>query len=117
MQLSFATAVTGAKRGTIHQNIYNEICWPLLSGICKNCKLKFVYKVMHQCAPPYLINLIPNRARDIVDHNLPNKDDFSNNRLRTEKYKHSIFMDGIRLWNNLPDDVKDLDSYLLGKGG
>ena len=28
--------------------------------------------------------------------------------LWTEKYKHSIFMDGVRLWNNLPGDVKDL---------
>ena len=52
-----------------------------------------------------------NRVRDIVDHNLRNKDDFRNSRLMTEKYKHSIFMDGIRLWNNLPDDVKDLDSF------
>ena len=48
---------------------------------------------MHHCAPPYLTNLIPNRVRDIVDHNLRNKDDFRNNRPRTEKYKHSIFMD------------------------
>ena len=100
MQLRFARAVTGAKRGTSHQNIYNEICWPLLSERHKNCKLKFMYKVMHHCAPPYLINLIPNRARDIVDHNLRNKEDFRNNRPRTDKYKHSIFMDGIRLWNN-----------------
>ena len=70
-----------------------------------------MYKVMHHCAPPYLTDLIPNRVRNIVDHNLRNKDDFRNNRPRTEKYKHSIFMDGIRLWNNLPDDVKDLDSF------
>ena len=110
MQLRFARAVTEAKRGTSHQNIYNEICWPLLSERRKNCKLKFMYKVMHHCAPPYLTNLIPNRVRDIVDHNLRNKDDFGNNRPRTEQYKHSIFMDGIRLWNNLPDDVKYLDS-------
>ena len=111
MQLRCARAVTGAKRGTSHQNIYNEICWPLLSERRKNCKLKFMYKVMYHCAPPYLTNLIPNCVRDIVDHNLRNKDDFRNNRPRTEKYKHSIFMDGIRLWNNLPDDVKDLDSF------
>ena len=72
-----------------------------------------MYKVMYHCAPPYLTNLILNRVRDIVDHNLRNKDDFRNNRPRTEKYKHSIFMDGIRLWNNLPDDVKDLDIVLI----
>ena len=98
---------------TSHQNIYNEIYWPLLPERRKNCKLKFMYKVMHHCAPPYLTDLIPNRVRDIVDHNLRNKDDFRNNRRRTEKYKHSIFMDGIRLWNNLPGDIKDLDSSLL----
>ena len=70
-----------------------------------------MYKFMHRCAPPYLTDLIRNRVRDTVDHNLRNKDDLRNNRPRTEKYKHSIFMDGIRLWNNLPDDVKDLDSF------
>ena len=71
-----------------------------------------MYKVMHHCTPPYLTDLhvIPNHVRDIVDHNLRNKDDFRNTRRRTEKCKHSIFMEGILLWNNLPDDVKDLDS-------
>ena len=68
MQLRFARAVTGAKRGTSHQNIYNEICWPLLSERRKNCKLKFMYKVMHHGAPPYLTDLIPNRVRDVTAH-------------------------------------------------
>ena len=68
---------------------------------------------MHHCAPPSLTDLIPNHVRDIyvVDHNLQNKDDLRNNCPRTEKYKHSIFMDGIMLRNNLPDGIKDLDSF------
>ena len=76
MHLRFARAVTGAKRGTSHRNIYNATCWLLLSDRRKNCKLKFMYKVMYHCAPPYLTDLIPNRVRDIIDHNLRNKDDF-----------------------------------------
>ena len=50
MQLRFARAVTGAKRRTSHQNIYNEICWLLLSERRKNCTLKFMYKVVYHCA-------------------------------------------------------------------
>ena len=47
------------------------------------------------------------------NHSLQNKDDLRNNCPRTEKFNHSIFMDGVRfrLWNNLPDGIKDFDSF------
>ena len=56
MQLRFARAVTGAKRGTSHLNIYNElcfiylfiyneICWPLLFERHKNCQLNLRTKL------------------------------------------------------------------------
>ena len=48
MQLRFARAVTGAKQGTSQQNIYNEICWPLLSERRKNCKLKMTSETIDQ---------------------------------------------------------------------
>ena len=148
MQLRFARTVTGAKWDTNHQNIYDEIDWPLLSERRTNYKLKFIKhtrcrvwlftstscmlhnqlhlyvehslplqlltepvnlslcKKMHHCAPPYLTDLIPDHVRDKINHNLRNKDDLRNNHPRTEKYKHSRFMDGVRLWNEPPDYIK-----------
>ena len=111
MQLRFARAVTGAKRGTSHQIICNEVGWPMLSERQKNRKLKFMYKVMHHCAPQYLTNLIPTRVRDTVNHNLRNKADLRSNRCKTEKFKHCTFMDSVRLWNKLPDDFKEINSF------
>ena len=66
---------------------------------------------MDQCAPQYLIDLISARVRDTVNHNLRNKADLRPNRCRTEKFKHSTFVDGVRLWTDLPDDFKEIDSF------
>ena len=51
VQLGFARVVTGAKRGTSHELLYNETSWPTLSSRRNNVKMKFMHGVVHGKAP------------------------------------------------------------------
>jgi len=106
MQLNFARAVTGAKRGTSHQLIYNETEWPLLSDRRYEQKLKFMYKLVHGIAPSYLTELLPDKISNTVEHDIRNRDDFRTAYARTTKFKNSIINDSVRLWNDLSNDLK-----------
>ena len=53
VQLSFARVVTGAKRGTSHELLYNETSWPTLSSRRNDVKMKFMHGVVHGKAPDY----------------------------------------------------------------
>ena len=59
VQLNFARGVTGAKRGTSHNLIYEEISWQPLSGRKKENKLKFMQKIVHKSAAQYLSDILP----------------------------------------------------------
>ena len=44
-------------------------------------------------------DLVPAKIKDTVNHNLRNKEDYRDIRARIDKYKDSVIVDGIRLWN------------------
>ncbi len=53
IQPAFARIVTGAKRGTSHQLLYNELSWPTLADRRAVAKLKFMYKLFHNIVPDF----------------------------------------------------------------
>ena len=64
-------------------------------------------KVLHHCDPQPLEPTFPNcHVRDIVDHDLRNKDMFLG--IIILGLRHRLFMDGIGLWNDpdVPDDIE-----------
>lgn len=107
VQLLFARIITGAKRGTSHYALYKETSWPLLSERRKESKLKLFYKIINQLVPSYLYNLLPSPLLDNTGYNLRNRNDLNQYRLRTEKFRRSIFPDCIRLFNSLPCEVRN----------
>ena len=58
-QLSLARTVTGARKGTSHELISNELNWPSLSDRREGVKLKNFLKIMINEMPQYLQTLIP----------------------------------------------------------
>ena len=71
-QRQFARLVTGAKRGTSHQLIYDEISWPSLSERRKCDKLKFIHKIVNHNAPLYLCDLLPPKVGTNAAYELRN---------------------------------------------
>jgi len=111
IQLTFARIVTGAKRGTSHQLLYNELSWPTLADRRTVAKLKFMHKLLHNNVPEYLTDVLPFTDCGNANYNLRNKDDVQQYATRTEKFRKSIVPDCIRKWNALPLTIRSIHSY------
>ena len=64
-QLSIARTVTGARKGTSHNLIYNELNWPTLADRRKGVKLKIFFKIINNETPEFLRSLLPKRIGDV----------------------------------------------------
>ena len=91
MQLLFARIVTGAKRGTSHNLLYNDIGWQTLEKRRYISKMKFVYKLFHGIAPEYLVNLLPGIVRENNPYNLRSGDNILLFHNRTETFRSHYF--------------------------
>ena len=85
-----ARVVTGAKKGTSHNKLYEECNWNLLSERRHNVKIKFMHKIVNNNVPEYLSNLLPNRIGDDIQYCLRNVDNIQQFHCRTEKFKKSL---------------------------
>ena len=72
LQLQFFRIITGAKRGTKHKHIYDEIMLPRLSERRYESKLKFIYRIVNNKAPDYLCELLPNTVNIETGRSLRN---------------------------------------------
>lgn len=109
VQLKFARIISGAKRGTSHELIYNELEWTKLEDRRKQSKLTFLYKIVNRVSPDYLVEILPKTV-NVNQATLRNDSLLRNFRTRTEKFRKSLFPDTIRLWNSLPENVRLSDS-------
>lgn len=107
-QLRCARIVSGAKKGTSHELIYQELAWSTLSERRKFCKKKFMFNIVNNHCPPYLHDTLPMNVQH--RHNLRNDSNIRNFKARTDKFRTSILPDCIRLWNDLPSVIKNLPS-------
>ena len=111
-QLRAARIVTGAKRGTSHEKLYEETKWTKLKVRREQYKLCFTYKVVNNVTPEYLVEILPNVVNKQY---LLRNNNIEQYRCRTEKYYRSLFPDIIRKWNNLDEILKAQPSYSVFK--
>ena len=101
LQMNVARTVTGARKGTSHELIKQEVNWPSLSDRRKGYKLKHFNKIIAKESPSYLQSLLPHK----ISVNRPqsrNADHYYPIKARTETYKNSFLPSTIKLWNSLP---------------
>lgn len=115
VQLNFARCVTGAKRGTSHKLIYDEISWQTLSERRKTNKLKFMQKIVHKQAPPYLVDLLPTVVGHDTPYNLRNRQNHRQYDFHTSKFQHSLLPDCVNMWNELGENVRTIENKELFK--
>ena len=115
MQLVFARLITGAKRGTSHQFIYKELCWPTLEERRNNAQIQLIYQITNGISPDYLCNLCPNTVGQNLEINLRNRRNLKNINARTEKYKRSVLVKGFERWNELDQEKRDIKQYDIFK--
>ena len=113
VQLTFARIVTGAKRGTSHELLYDEVSWPKLSERRHISKLKFMHKLFYKDSPEYLYQLLPSTVNQSAHYSLRNGENIRPSTNRIEKFRKSLLPDCIRKWNGLPVDVRHIDDVNL----
>ena len=109
IQLDFARTVTGARKGTSHNALYNETKWPKLSERRQHFKFKQLLKMSNKETPPYLCNLLPEK----IGQSRPNSrfpDNYLLPKMRTETFKKSFIPSTITMWNNLTLSKRNFDS-------
>ena len=69
-----------------------------------------MYKIQKGEVPEYLSNLIPPEVNEITNYNLRNRNDIRRPFARLNIFKNSFIPSTCQAWNDLPSEIKNLDT-------
>jgi hypothetical protein len=107
IQLEAARIVTGLTSYASLLSIYKETGWKKLSVRPEKRKLSLFYDIFSGQSPDYLQDLLPITVGQTNNYNLRNSKNFTIPPRRLSLYQSSFFPSTIRLWNNLPTDLRN----------
>ena len=107
-QLDMARITTGARKGTSHHLLYNDVNWETLSERREKIKLKHFIKIVNKECPSYLQNLLPRQICE-VRPNSRHPDNFFLCKSRTETFRKSFIPAAVKLRNNTPAKERNID--------
>ena len=107
IQLEAARIVPGLTSYASILSIYKETGWEKLSVRREKRKLSLFYDIVNGHSPDYLQDLLPITVGQINNYNLRNSKNFTIPPGRLSLYQSSFFPSTIRLWNNLPTDLRN----------
>ena len=110
LQLKAARIVTGAIKGTVHENIYNECNWQSTYERRMRKNLVNYYKIYHKKSPQYLTTLLPKRNLEKNNYLLRNRHNLQNIPAQSSQYTNSFFPRLTKIWNTVPDPIKYIGS-------
>ena len=67
--------------------------------------------MVNKLVPPYLSSLIPDRVSDTSSYNLRNSSNLQNLNCRTSIYSKSFIPHTVNIWNTLPSDITNSNSF------
>ena len=100
--------ITGARKRCNLQALSNEFKWPDLEERRKNQKIVTLCKVITKKFPPYLLDDLPqfyDNARNV------RRNTFAVPRCIHDYYSRSYIPSSVELWNNLPANVRCINSH------
>ena len=103
-QYSAALAVTGARRGTSRQRLYNELGWESLYDRRWYRRLCHFFTLKKQHSPQYLVTEIPNEHQ--LTYNLRNPNIYDQNIGQTNRFANTHFQNTFMEWNKLDNEVR-----------
>ena len=115
IQNESARIVTGAMKGTNRVRLLNELCWEDLKTRRFLHKLSLLYKIINCLTPSYLRDLLPPYVYQRSDHHLRSNENFTYIPTSTERFKKSFFPSVIAAWNELDNNLCNVESLLLFK--
>ena len=111
IQLNAARIVTGAMHGTSNAKLYEETGWLTLAKRREISNLTFMYKLVHKLAPDPVCSIL-STASFAGTHTYATRQQFDlpHFRARTDLFDKSFYPSTIRLWNQLPLEIRNSDS-------
>ena len=109
IQLDMARVVTGARKGTSHQLLYDETNWQSLADRRIAIKFKNFLKIINNEAPTYLQTLIPNSVATIRP-NSRYADNLLNIKTRTKTFDSSFIPSSVKIWNECGPEERSISS-------
>ena len=110
IQLAAARVITGAKRGTEHALLYNELQWETLEERRHKHKLIMMHKVLTQTAPLPLLTYKPETSGERHNYNIRRPDHLIVPKCSTTLMQKSFFPDTTYKWNDLPEELKNIET-------
>ncbi len=110
IQYDAARIVTGLTRSVSIDRLLREIGWVSLSDRRKIQKLILVHKYKYGNLPSYLNELFPQTVDEANNYNLRNNSDFITLARRTEIYSQSVIPSSLQLWNDLNNDIREINT-------
>lgn len=115
LQNEAARIVSGTTRSISLNKLYKEVGWLSLTDRRKYQKLIYTYNIINGLAPDYLTSIYPNAVSNRSHYPLRNALDIDIIARRTEIFAQSFIPSSVNLWNNLPPDIKSIQSLSLFK--
>ena len=115
INIEAARIVTGATKLTSLKLLYKESGWPTLEKRREEHKLLQYFKMVKSLTPEYLSSLVPEQHHNIHNYNTRNAQDYVHLRTHSTHYYNSFLPSCVRLWNNLPPNIKEMTSIVSFK--
>ena len=112
VQRQAALAISGAYRHTKHTNLLKELGLALLSQRRIVSKVVLLYKMITDRTPAYLRSLLPGQRQ--ARYQTRQRDNITLPKIKKNYFLKSFIPSGIRLWNQLSNQVRgiiDLDDF------
>ena len=110
-QLDAARIITGAIRGTSHNEIYEEIGWETLETRRERQQLLLMHKMINGVAPTYLQNLIPSLSSQTHRYPTSNRHNLVKIKCESESYRNSFLPKTVKNWNLLPLETRNITDF------
>ena len=110
LQLQAARIVTGLPSYASRDSLYMETGWEKLIDRRNKRVLSLMYKIVNNCAPSYLIDILPPKVSETTIYPLRNGEDLTIPNFRLTLTNRSFFRSGIRAWNSLPLATRNIPS-------
>ena len=107
VQLSAIRAITGGKKGTSHNKLYQETGMEKLDERRQRQKLNMFYKIQHDLAPQTLKELIPQTTSQRTSYQLRSSQNLTLQKTTTKSLQDSFFPSTTKAWNNLGRNVRE----------
>lgn len=117
VQIEAGRIITGLKRTSSRQNLYNELKWETLSDRRKKHKVTLMYKILNNYTHKCLYDMVEQCLPVSHNYSLRNNNLFHIPITRTIAYYNSFLPSTVKLWNTLPNSLKSATSIAKFKQG